>query len=458
MPNSNFYFNNRTDILFISTPDISAASINSNIAIDDKINKDRDMEFEADSWLQSRASRKPQNYLVSYSEDRYIVYIATEVILLKKYGLLINDMIIYGEEDEQHINEIKEYLDQKSYFKELYMLAPENSINTFWSKIKELVEKWNSYEIFDLNTGTGIKIDEIYLKMHLKQYMTYRDEIGDYEIFLNGYLKLLSNIQIISKSNIAVALKNNFQKILSEESCQMNDLEVCNIGSMQDSSALVTYHMNIVNNVMGSKWNAKSLEKVLENADDNQRIVFLEDAFCSGKQILSIFETYMGVPQNERQTEEIHVEELSDEYKEKLKLCKLYFSFVFYERNNEDFFYSRLQEIGLTNVQIVSHQTFPEGYFKQSRNESEQTEISVVKKYLQKAGTKLVEYKALDENGNRKEKWTDDRIKQSALGYNDAQQLIAFSWNTPTYTITPLWMRIDTEEFKWIPLFPRIDK
>lgn len=399
---SHFYFNKKTDLLFISTPDISAASMNSNIAIDDKINKDRDMEFEADSWLQSRASRKPQNFLVSYPEDRYIVYIATEVVLLKKFGLLINDMIIYSEEDEQHINEIKKYLDQKSYFKELYMLAPENSIDTFWGRIKDLIENWKSYEIFDLNTGTGIRIDETYLKMHLKQYMSFRNELGDFDVFLNGYLKMLSNIQIISKAQITSALKSNFIKILTAESCNMSDLAVCNIGDLQDGSALVAYHMNIVNNVMGSKWKAKSLNRILKDTEDGQKIVFLEDAFCSGRQILSVFETYMGIPINERQTQETHVEELPDELKCKLKRCNLLFSFIYYEKSNEDFFYSRFREIGLNNVKIIAQQTFPEGYFRQSRDESEQIEISVVKKYLQKVGKKLIEYKALDEKGNRK--------------------------------------------------------
>lgn len=458
LKDSNFYFNEKTELLFISTPDISAASMNSNIAIDDKINKDRDMEFEADSWLQSRASRKPQNYLVSYPEDRYIVYIATEVILLRKYGLLINDMIIYSEEDEQHINDLKKHLDQSNYFKDLYMLAPEDCIDTYLGQIKTLVEKWKTYEIFDFNTGSGAKIDEAYLKMHLKQYMAFKDGIEDFEIFLSGYLEMLTNVQIVSRAKITSALRDNFSKILQEESCEMRDLAVCNIGNLQDGSALVTYHMNIVNNVMGSNWKAKTLEKILGDVDNGQRIVFLEDAFCSGKQILSIFETYMGIPINERQTQETHVEELSDDLKEKLKLCKLYFSFIYYEKKNEDFFYNRLKEIGLCNVKIVAQQEFTEGYFRQKIYEEEQAKNSVVKKYLQKVGRKLINFKALDEGGNRKDNWSDERIEQSILGYNDAQQLIVFTWNTPTYTFTPLWLRVDTEELKWIPLFPRIDK
>lgn len=437
LKDSVFHYNEKTDVIFVSTPDISAASMNSNIAIDDKTNKDRDMEFEADNWLQARASRKPQNFLVSYSEDRYIVYIATEVVLLREYGLLINDMLVYSKEDEQYIDKIKQCLDSKGYFKELYMLASDSSISTHWGEIKELIDRWKSYEIFDLNTGVGVKIDETYLKMHLKQFMPFRTEEDDFEVFLNGYLKMLLDVKIISKTEITSSLKCNFKKILEQEKCEMSDLAVCNIGNLQDSGAIMAYHMNVVNYVMKGKWEVKPLEEVLIDAKDGQRIVFIEDAFCSGKQILSIFETYMGIPIDERQTREEHVKELPDDSKQKLKNCKLYFSFVYYEKANEDFFYNRLAEIGLHNVKIVAQNTFPEGYFKKVIGGSEK-DISTVKKYLQRAGEKLISYKVLDENGNRKENWTDERAQRSILGYNDAQQLIVFLWNTPTYTMTPL--------------------
>ncbi len=70
----------------------------------------------------------------------------------------------------------------------------------------------------------------------------------------------------------------------------------------------------------------------------------------------------------------------------------------------------------------------------------------------------LIKQKATDEEGNRKASWTDERMAGSCLGYNDAQQLIVFAWNTPTYTLTSLWMQGEVLGSEWIPLFPRIDK
>ena len=115
-----------------------------------------------------------------------------------------------------------------------------------------------------------------------------------------------------------------------------------------------------------------------------------------------------------------------------------------------------MNEIGLQNISIIAQETFPEPYFN-AEFDTDNVK-SIVKAYMQKAGKELIVYKAHDGNGNRKDAWTDERMQSSILGYNDAQQLIAFSWNTPTYTMTPLWMGADTDALKWIPLFPRIDK
>lgn len=454
---SDFHFYSETDILLIMTPDTSSESY-SNIAIDSRSQKDRDMEFEADNWLKSREARKPQNYLVSYPEDRYLIYVAAEIVLFRDYGVLINDTVIYTEEDEQYIERLKEYLNSHDYYASLYALAPNSEIQRYENDIVELVDRWKSYEIFDVSSGKGMGITFDYLVSHLKQFIQFKGELQNYNTFLRGYLKMLSEMQIVSKERIAEALTNNLRKILEKESCRKEHLEICNIGNMQDGSAILAYHMNIVNQCLGQTWKAKTLEAILESKEEGQRIVFLEDAFCSGKQIVSIFETYMGIPVDQRQTREEHVQELPEEKKELLKKCKLLFSFIYYEKGNEEFFKNKLSELGLKNVEIYAQQAFPAGYFKREVNKDEEKEREIVKKYLEKAGEMLIEWKSHDKEGNLKVNWDSTRISESRLGYNNAQQLIAFSWNTPTYTLTPLWMTVDSPDIKWMPLFPRIDK
>ncbi len=450
-----YAFNEKTDVLFLSAPDISSTSLNSNIAIANSKNKDRNMFFEADRWLESRAARKPQNYLVSYTEDRYLVYIATELVLLRDYGMLINDNIIFTEEDERTINRLKDQLDKKGYFKSFYLLSPDDEIDIYEAQMFDLLQKWKHYELFDPMTEKGTPLNLAYFKLHMKQFKQFQNA-GDFSVFIRLYLQLLQDMQIISKDTIIKALLDNFKTIQKTENCSWEGIEVCNIGNYQDGSAQIAYHMNVVNLVLKNKFIAKDLQKALLSASENQIIVFLEDAFCSGKQILSVFETYMGVPEQERQTQETHVDELSEEQKERLKKCRLYFSFIFYEKQNEEFFYRRMSEIGLNNVHIVAKSTFSEGYFI-NKDEESMPGIQILKAYLEAAGQVLMQHKAYSD-GQLKPGWNKTRIHNSLLGYNNAQQRIAFTWNTPTYTLTPLWMRINTSDYQWIPLFPRIDK
>lgn len=453
---SQFYMNDQTDVLLIVSPDISNVNINSNLAIAEKNDKYRDMEFEADSWLKSRSSRKPQNYLVTYAEDRYIVYIAVEYVLLVHYGLLIADSIIYDEKDIQYIEKIKMALEKKGYYKEAYAIAPNEEIKRYNRNIEQLVkEKWKHYELISVDNGFAYDMDVSYLTTYIKQFYQFKDQIGDYALFVKACIDMLNQVRIISKGEIFKALKSNFDEITQKENISFERLKICNIGNVQDGSAQIAYQINSINEAFKTKNSVISLEDALIFSEDEQVIVFVEDAFCSGKQIMSVFETYMGVPIEDRQTQEEHVQELSDENKEKLKKSKLYFSFIMCNKENEQKFRERLTEIGLEKVEIVAKEEFPEKYFeKEELNENRE----ILKKYLEAAGKLLISQKATDEKGNRKANWSEERMKDSVLGYNDAQQLIVFAWNTPTYTITPLWLQEKINDTEWIPLFPRIDK
>lgn len=451
-----YNFSEATECLLVISPDLSSLSLNSNLAIAEKNDKDRNMEFEADSWLKSRASRKKQNFIVSYSEDRYLVYIATEMVLLRDYGLLINDTSIYNYNDIKKIDALKEFLEKKTdYYKNYCMIISNNYIAGYALKLKELVKKWKNYTIMSIETGRDETIDEAYLQMFVKQFYYFANEIGEFDVFVKELLEMLDSMQIINKNEIVRAFSDNLRKLHDDYSLDYEKMTLCNIGNYQDSSSHMSYYINHVNEQLHTHFNVLNLNEYLKYGDVDSRkaIIFLEDAFCSGRQILSIFETYMGVPLKERQSEEVHVDELDTEQKEMLKKSELVFSFVFYNKENIEFFKNRMQEIGLKNVMIIAPNIFPDKYFEKFPEEKR-----VLKRYLERAGERLIKTRAYDKNGRQREKWPDSRIEAARLGYEDAQQLIAFAWNTPTYTITPLWMKPKQPQVTWFPLFPRIDK
>lgn len=453
----NVFFSSKTDVLLITAPDISSVSLNSNIAIADKISKDRNMIFEADSWLKSRTSRKPQNYIVSYEEDRYIVYIATEKVLFKKYGLLINDSIIYDQADENEIGKIKHLLVSKGYYDDAYALIPDSDIKRHHTKLEQIVGDWKTYERFDVERGNRMPIDTTFLISYMKQFYRFKNECGDFDVFVRGCLELLEHMEVISRKDILESLKNNL-KILLSYGYTTSEIQICNLGTVQDGGSQISYQINEINSILKRPPNEPPLTvcrlEELTPQEVKPVIVFLEDAFSSGKQIESIFETYMGVPIEQRQTQEIHVKELSPEMKEKLRQAKIYFSFIFYNKENEQHFLDKMHSLGIENVTLIAYKDFPARYFRRDDILDSEAQ-AVTKKYFEAAGRMLIGEKAF-EDGVQKPNWSNDRINNSVLGYNDAQQLIVFPWNTPTYTLTALWMCSKKEE--WYPLFQRIDK
>ena len=99
---------------------------------------------------------------------------------------------------------------------------------------------------------------------------------------------------------------------------------------------------------------------------------------------------------------------------------------------------------------IISHKKFP--------TEGIGIKYPIARKYFEKVGEKLIEIKSRNADGEYKEHWPEERRKSSCLGYNNAQQLVVFPWNTPTYSLTALWLSAENENFKWLSLFTRQDK
>ncbi len=67
-------------------------------------------------------------------------------------------------------------------------------------------------------------------------------------------------------------------------------------------------------------------------------------------------------------------------------------------------------------------------------------------------------------NGRRKESFTREKnsnffgVENSALGYNNAQQMVFLKSSVPTYTITAFWESGTYNNFEWKPLFKRTKK
>ena len=82
----------------------------------------------------------------------------------------------------------------------------------------------------------------------------------------------------------------------------------------------------------------------------------------------------------------------------------------------------------------------------------------IVMRCLSEVGEKILESTKKIDAETYKGRWDEKRVKTSALGYNDAQQMVVFYNNIPTYSLTPFWANGMVNKREWRGLFQRTDK
>lgn len=446
-----------SDVILMQYPDIPETHFDSDIpiAIADKKDIYRNYIFETDNWLMSRESRNKMSYLIGSSHLRYHIFLATEIVLFEEYGILLQDGDLYDENEEEKINELRKSL--KPIYKNALPLIHIESIINSRDLFKEIVHNWGSYESINNFSDTRFRLESEHLENFIHQFYRFNEDLGDFNLFVDGVCKLLEDIHIVNNEEIEKSLLTNLQNIIHVGKIKPDEILLCSLGNFQDSSGIIANHVNVINNHFNERWVVKRPEEI--SVDDcNGTIVFIDDAFYTGIQLTSIFESIVGVPIEKRKVEESHVAPLHPNILQSLRKRKIYLSFIYGNPNKKENILQTLRDMEIPIKDIIAYQSFPEPYFEKEYPNNQEQQREIVRKYFHKAGTELIYYKSHDENGKYRKHWNEERANNSVLGYENAQQLLVFPWNTPTYTLTPLWLGCDKQEFNWNPIFTRIDK
>lgn len=430
------------DVFFVSSPNVGFNDLNSNLAIDEQYVIERNDLFESDNWIKSRGSQKTQSYIVSNPNYRSIALIAFEKLIYEKYNISVDiDNIIQF--DKTEFEKLKNQLAQKDYYKGMSrILVKPDIIFRFKDKAQELEERWRSFNRkCDIN-DKGEKISANAILKFVQQFYCFESELKDFDRFVEQCFNLLNDIELVTNNTLVLSLSENIKKIIEENSCNPKDITVFAIGNMQDSSSQLIYKLKF----LPYNLKVKEIEKIKPN-EISEYVLFIDDAFFSGTQLKEIISTWSSSEHSDREN---HSVALDPEVIDVLKKKNVYFSFVY--KNNEnttgllDFCEKKLG----FRPKIISYKKF----------ECVDMEIKypIAKKYFKKVGEKLIDIKSKDENGEYKEHWMEERRNTSHLGYNNAQQLVVFPWNTPTYSLTALWLSAEDDDFKWLSLFTRQDK
>lgn len=400
-----------------------------------------------------KKSQQEQFYLLTNCKNRKLIYLALEKVLTK-FGIeqLARDSAICSKVPYEEMNKIRMRLLELGYYNNtLYLLQDENFTRLLDKKIlKTIIEKYRSF--LGVNS---CRITEERLIGFLRQFLWLELDKNELVLLLDGILKLLAGAYYLDRDSFS----NEVDKLITELSVlQYNYKHIVTLGGLFDSAKHLMYYFNDVKSGANMAFDS-SLESALKNITENDCLCFFDDGAYSGKQVISIFQELMGVPADERTTNEHHVDELSPENKEKIKNTNIVLAYLCFNKESEDYIRGELEKLGIKELRILFVKDLSKKIFDGNNTTfSNEQQKSTVKKWLSEIGYTILLSSKKQINGEFKSRWNENRIKEASLGYNDAQQFVVFSTNIPTYSITAFWANGDYKTHKWTGLFQRTVK
>ncbi len=281
------------------------------------------------------------------------------------------------------------------------------------------------------------RVDEERITTWLRQFGDYRS--------LQSVFPLLENIDYIDDAKITDIFADYFEKLTAKTPRRP---VFSRLGGGKDSSSIVGY---ICSKVFDEKTRRDVLFENIEAAARTQdpsavTLVLLDDTIGSGNQAITIFSEWLGVSPEEPK----HVHRLSPEAAAWLRRTELrYFAFIGFTEGKvklQNFLASQGIEISVQSAITMEESA---GCFEPNSLIFDNPQVRLhAKKIAEEIGYQLFA---------DREDWPVEKRRTMALGYEGAQKLIVFSYNTPNCTLPIFWKTGIYSGQQWLPLFPRRD-
>ncbi len=400
-------------------------------------------------------NRQKEYYLVTDQDERELVYAALERVLYLQYKIRIQEnAYTCAKFTSEQLDKIKGKLLEDNYYNDSLCLLSDRIIKQLYDSqlFRNVANKYRSF--------IGVRqsrVTESSLFQYLRQYLLVYCNKEEIRYLLDGVLRLLMEATFIDREFFSGNVSSLMKKIL--EKGYKNNYMV-KLGGAFDSANRLTYYFNDIKEKREFNFveTVPDTLKIANNSDSC--IVFFDDGAYSGKQVVSIFQELMGVPVEQRETNETHTKELDEESKRLIQSSRIILAYICFNKNSEKWILDKLIELGIGNVEIVFERDLSQKVFSRPGEIfSSEKQCEVVKSKLEEIGYQVQRSSKVKADGKTfKERWDEKRVKNSALGYNDAQQMVVFEFNVPTYTLTPFWQNGSYQGTKWKGLFQRTDK
>jgi hypothetical protein len=381
------------------------------------------------------------------------VYIATQMVLFRERFLLSDNIHQYSKINSDTLDNCKKALYDAGYYNKSPQLAPQDCFMTSSQEkalAKMIKEDWSKFQ----GPFRGYRVsDTADIRAFLGQFLIFNLEKNEREMLLEGVISILKNITIIDRDLISSHCTELLDWLKQNDGNK--ESVFCRFGSYQDSSSIMVHNATTVLKEHGKTVYETMREALKTEKISEKIIVLMDDASYSMTQIVGVFEELMG----KGSFEQHHVDALDDTEKGILYKCDIVLSFIYFVSKNLEELKTRLENLGFSKERIKIHcmHDFPKKVFERENIFKNDKIASVTRKYMEEAGVELLKSTKIV-NGKCKDGWTKERMENGGLGYNDAQQTIISTFNTPTYTLTPLWCSGKIYDVDWMPLFPRTDK
>lgn len=408
-------------------------------------------DFRGYELVSSRETSSSSSYIVTDEEDRLLVYLAIEKVLYRIYHIRMKEeSLTCGKFDKKEIDKRYAELYRKGYYNDAAELISNNTLYNYISKtkIQKIVSRFSSYEGPD-----GYKVTEPCVECFFKQILSACKNKDKSNAVTDGINRMLNSALFLNRQYVTDNLRSIVNRFCDKDT---KKLCVVPLGRLLDSAMHMSYFWNDIKLPDIEIIVETDLEEVLKKEDTDQ-IVFFDDGAYSGTQLISIMQEYMGVEKN--RTEEEHVKPLDANDRQVLRNKKIIFFFLVFNQSKEKELREELGKLGIQKVKFEYVQDLGRSrYFEREDSIFEDEEQSrLVKELLEEVGLSIIKSEKTVDGGYKK-KWSEKRVREAALGYNDAQQMVILKSSVPTYTITAFWAKGQYNGQTWKPLFRRTDK
>jgi len=213
---------------------------------------------------------------------------------------------------------------------------------------------------------------------------------------------------------------------------------VCPIGSAKDSGGIVSYFANDIAETHGLR-----VVNLTEVPPDAERILLVDDFIGSGRQVVDVLESWLGLGRSYDLGEDRSQTELPVTVAKTLREAELGFSFCAGLVTGPALLADWLQGQGMNGVVAVANPepTLPSLDKLVTASKISQSFVDA----CAHVGKSILLSRGYDE----------PKSEDRKLGYGNRGLLVAFPHNIPAHTATAIWDRGLVDDRQWLPLLPR---